>query len=256
MNKYFLNKLLPFVLSATAFCEPQRQVEVDKQNELKLDPKGEIINEITNKDITIIMNKEEIECLKTFGYLMASNAGIPSLSLNDEQLNCIFEGFKSAVKFEQTKDNFKDIVSQMGDFFKSLENKSIEKNKTSEAEFLALKDKEKDVIKTKSGLRYKVIKQATSQTNNDKITVDSEVKVDYKGQLINGFIFDKNDDVTFYVGSLIPGFQEALQLMQVGETIEAYIPSELGYKSQVVGSIPPASCLIFTITLKGLVKAK
>lgn len=216
----------------------------------------ESINYTKTNNSDKIMNKDEIEYLKTFGYLMASNAGIPSLSLTDDQLNYIFEGFKSAVKFEPTNDNFKEIVNKIGDFFKSLENKAIEKNKTAEVEFLSSKDKEKDVIKTKSGLRYKIIKPTTSQTTNNKITVDSEVKIDYKGQLINGFIFDKNDDITFYVGSLIPGLQEALQLMNVGETIEAYIPSELGYKNQVVGSIPPTSCLIFTVTLKEIVKTK
>ena len=252
MNKYILNTLIAFALSTNAFCNAQNQAVVAQTKETTVTSNSSSIN----NDTKASMNKEEIEYLKTFGYLMASNAGMPSLSLTDEQLNYVFEGFKSAVQFEQQPNNYREIVNKIGDFFKDLEIKAIEKNKASEAEFLSLKDKEKEVIQTKSGLRYKVIKSVTSQTNSEKITVDSEVKVAYKGQLINGFVFDESDEVEFYVGSLISGFQEALQLMKVGETIEAYIPSELGYKNQIVGSIPPASCLIFTITLKEIVKAK
>ncbi|NLZ68295.1 MAG: FKBP-type peptidyl-prolyl cis-trans isomerase, partial [Spirochaetales bacterium] len=65
---------------------------------------------------------------------------------------------------------------------------------------------------------------------------------------------DQGSDVTFTLGSLIPGFIEVATKMQVGEAVTAYIPPSLGYGENGTENIEPNSLLIFDIELKEIVK--
>jgi FKBP-type peptidyl-prolyl cis-trans isomerase FklB len=53
----------------------------------------------------------------------------------------------------------------------------------------------------------------------------------------------------FGVNQVIPGWVEALQLMNEGSRWKLYIPSKLGYGAQGAGPIPPHSTLIFEVEL-------
>ena len=48
---------------------------------------------------------------------------------------------------------------------------------------------------------------------------------------------------------MIAGWTEALRLMGVGSKWRLYVPSELAYGAQGVGSIPPHSVLVFDVEL-------
>jgi FKBP-type peptidyl-prolyl cis-trans isomerase len=54
------------------------------------------------------------------------------------------------------------------------------------------------------------------------------------------------------VGSVIQGWQEALQLMKVGSKWELVIPSNLAYGERATGNIPANSTLIFEVELLGI----
>ncbi|WP_439881222.1 FKBP-type peptidyl-prolyl cis-trans isomerase [Pontibacter sp. MBLB2868] len=105
------------------------------------------------------------------------------------------------------------------------------------------------VTKTASGLYYMNL---TPGTGAD-IKVGDLVEVNYIGKLTNGSIFDSSYDrgtsFPFTVGArqVIAGWDEGLQLMQVGEEARLYIPSYLGYGYRGTGSIPPNAVLIFDI---------
>ena len=106
------------------------------------------------------------------------------------------------------------------------------------------------VKKLPDGLMYRVIQPGSGpavQKDSDVVTVY------YKGQLINGKVFDRTkpeEPAQFPVGGLIPGWVEALKLMKTGDTWELVIPSDLGYGSDGAGNtIPPNQTLVFTMTL-------
>ena len=72
----------------------------------------------------------------------------------------------------------------------------------------------------------------------------------YEGTLRDGTIFDANEQAPMPVGAVVPGFSEALQLMQKGGEYRIWIPSELAYGEASPGEqIPPNSMLIFDVTL-------
>lgn len=106
------------------------------------------------------------------------------------------------------------------------------------------------VQQTESGLQYKVLEEGNGKSPKptDRVTVH------YKGMLPDGTVFDssyeRGEPVTFGVNQVIPGWTEALQLMQEGDKWELYIPYELGYGERGAGQdIPPYSPLVFEVEL-------
>ena len=117
--------------------------------------------------------------------------------------------------------------------------------------FLAEKAKEEGVVKTESGLLYKVLKEG----KGDKVQSNQRAKVSYKGTLIDGTQFDSNASATFSPTQVVKGFGEGLQLMQKGGKYILYIPAELGYGVRGGGDkIPTNSTLIFEVEVLDIVK--
>ncbi len=129
------------------------------------------------------------------------------------------------------------------------------KNKAEGEKFLSANKKKKGVITLKSGLQYKVIKQGKGK----KPQLTDQVKVNYKGTLINNTEFDssykRGKPATFRVSGVIAGWTEALQLMPVGSKWILYIPPSSAYGDKGAGRIiGPNSTLIFTIELLSIEK--
>jgi FKBP-type peptidyl-prolyl cis-trans isomerase FklB len=142
---------------------------------------------------------------------------------------------KKAKQAEANKILYKDLIAKSDSF--------LQKNKERQG-----------VIVTASGLQYEVIKMGTGP----KPTPNSEVKVQYKGSLIDGTQFDASDPkkpVQFLVKGVIKGWTEALQLMPVGSKFKLYIPQELAYGAEGAGGvIKPFSTLIFEVELLEITK--
>jgi FKBP-type peptidyl-prolyl cis-trans isomerase len=90
----------------------------------------------------------------------------------------------------------------------------------------------KDGVQTTlSQLQYKVIKPGDGPRPKDGDTV----MVHYEGRLLDGRKFDSSIDrgspqeITVAEGKIIPGWVEALQMMQVGSRYKVWVPSELAY---------------------------
>lgn len=122
-------------------------------------------------------------------------------------------------------------------------------NNSADKAFLVENAKKSGVVTTASGLQYEVLEQGTGA----KPKASDEVKVHYEGKLINGTVFDsslaRGEPLAFGLSQVIPGWTEGLQLMQEGGKYRFFIPSDLAYGSQNMGSIPPNSTLIFEVTL-------
>jgi FKBP-type peptidyl-prolyl cis-trans isomerase FkpA len=77
----------------------------------------------------------------------------------------------------------------------------------------------------------------------------STVKVNYKGYLTDGTVFDQNNGLTFNLQQVIKGWTYGIPLMRVGGKATLFIPSTLGYGSNATGKIPANSVLIFDVEL-------
>ena len=103
-----------------------------------------------------------------------------------------------------------------------------------------------------SGLRYQIIQEGTGQ----QPVAGQTVSVHYKGQLLDGTVFDssykrqKPLDFVLGQGQVIPGWDEGVSLLKVGDKARFVIPSDLAYGSRGAGGvIPPNAALIFDVEL-------
>jgi FKBP-type peptidyl-prolyl cis-trans isomerase len=109
--------------------------------------------------------------------------------------------------------------------------------------------------RTSTGLRYQVLKPGSGE----KPKPGDLVSVLYTGRLLNGTVFDQQLDpakpFSFRLsrGFVIEGWEQGLQLMQVGEKCLFIIPYELGYGTRGrAPDIPRRATLIFEVELLGI----
>ncbi|WP_163578072.1 FKBP-type peptidyl-prolyl cis-trans isomerase [Halomonas faecis] len=124
-----------------------------------------------------------------------------------------------------------------------------ERNQAEGEAFLEENAEHEGVQVTQSGLQYEVLESGDGPSPDTTSTVE----VHYEGSLVDGTVFDSSHDrgeaITFRVNQVIEGWQEALPMMQVGDTWKLFIPPELGYGAQGQGPIGPNETLIFEIEL-------
>jgi FKBP-type peptidyl-prolyl cis-trans isomerase FkpA len=100
-------------------------------------------------------------------------------------------------------------------------------------------------VTTASGV---IVQTLTAGKGNTPTDTDVAL-VDYKGTLKDGTQFDANPRAPLPVAGMIPGFTEALKLMQVGGKYRFCIPSALAYGPAGQGPIPANAILFFDVTL-------
>jgi len=132
-----------------------------------------------------------------------------------------------------------------------------EKNKREGEIFLEANKKKEGVQTLPSGLQYKVLKAGAGK----KPTTTDTVTVHYRGTLIDGKEFDssyqRGKPATFPVNGVIPGWTEALALMEEGAKWELFIPSNLAYGERGAGrEIGPNATLIFEVELISIEQKK
>lgn len=88
------------------------------------------------------------------------------------------------------------------------------------------------------------------------------VKVHYTGKLLDGTVFDSSIErgepieVTLGAGQVIPGWENALSNMSVGEKATVIIPSAQAYGERGTQGIPPYSTLVFDMEVVGVSDAQ
>lgn len=125
-----------------------------------------------------------------------------------------------------------------------------------EKAFMEKNAKVEGVITTASGLQYQIL---TPGKGGERPGPKDVVRVHYEGKLLSGKVFDssiaRGEPIEFPVDQVIPGWTEALQLMEIGSKFRLFIPSKLGYGTHGAGSvIPPNATLIFEVELIGFFK--
>ena len=110
--------------------------------------------------------------------------------------------------------------------------------------------------RTESGLYLETVEPGDGPT----VRRGQTVVVHYTGWLADGTQFDSSRDrgqpltIPIGLGQVIPGWDQGIVGMRVGETRRLVIPPELGYGDAGAGGglIPPDATLVFEVELLGV----
>ena len=140
-------------------------------------------------------------------------------------------------------------------FQKFVEGKAEREAAAQKAKEDQLEELSKGFEKTASGLRYQILEKGTGPKPNK----GQQVSVHYTGMFTDGGVFDssyqRGEPIDFPVGlgRVIAGWDEGIQLLQVGDKARFVIPSALAYGSRGAGGvIPPDATLVFDVELVGV----
>ena len=178
------------------------------------------------------------------------NSGIKNLNVED-----FVKGLSDVLNETQPAITYDEAKQVINDYFMKLQQEKLEINKKAGEEFLSINRHKAGVVELPSGLQYQVLQKGAGA----KPTATDKVKCHYHGTLINGTVFDssveRGQPAVFGVNQVIPGWVEALQLMEVGSKWRLFIPSHLAYGEHGAGEmIEPNSTLIFDVELLDVVK--
>ena len=211
--------------------------------------------------------KSELSTKQKISYGLGNNIGgslkQAGVAADDLDLKVLISAIADVLSSKDSALSSIELDAAMGEFRRMLMAKAEAKASAAAKEniaegmkFLAANKKKPGVKTTESGLQYEIIRSGNGKTPTKSDTVTTH----YKGQLLNGEVFDgsyrgkaptpSDNPISFPVGGVIAGWTEALQLMKVGDKWRLFIPSELAYKNR--GSAPvigPGATLIFEIEL-------
>jgi FKBP-type peptidyl-prolyl cis-trans isomerase FklB len=234
-------KRIPLIISAVAFCFPLLSFTIgaeEKSNpELKrfADKISYVLGLEVGRGFKESPTKIDLDI-----FMRGVEDGIQGRqpALSPQELNSVKKEFSAQVKEQRAKK-----AASLAEENHKAEEEFLEKNKT-----------KKGVVTTASGLQYIVLKEG----NGPKPQKTDKVKVNYRGNLLDGTEFDssykRGKAAILSVAGVIPGWTEALQLMNVDSKYRLFIPSKLAYGTGGAGNIiGPNAMLIFEVELLEIV---
>ena len=187
------------------------------------------------------MENQELDRLSyALGLSMGNNfraSGIETINVQDfaDGVAAVFYGSQPKMTYDEAKAEIQKYFTALE--AKQQENAKVlgEANAKAGRDFLDANGKREEVKITPSGLQYEVLKQG----EGPKPEATDRVVVHYTGKLIDGTVFDSSEErgepATFGVTQVIPGWVEALQMMNAGSQWRLFIPSDLAYGPQGAG---------------------
>lgn len=182
---------------------------------------------------------------------MSIAESLKSQKLDNLDLNLLKNGIEDVFENNTFKVNPSEANELIKSYMDEANNAAYGENKQKGIDYLKENQKRSEIKTTESGLQYEILTDAEGArpSSTDNVTVH------YHGTLIDGTVFDSSVDrgapASFGVHQVIPGWTEALQLMNVGSKYRLHIPQELAYGANPHpgGPIEPFSALIFDVEL-------
>jgi|GEM_PF-392960 FKBP-type peptidyl-prolyl cis-trans isomerase len=236
LKGYFMKHIIPTIISVIFLVSCAKDKSIDTT---QIDGSENLIDSVSYALGLDIASRLELEYEK-LNYKML-NKGIEDhvvgneFSLTDAERELVIKRYSS------------EIVPK---YRMELEKKNMREGRI----FLEENLKKSGVIKHRSGVQYKIIKDAVG----GKPKPSDLVRIHYVGKLIDGTTFDssysRGEPAVFPVNRVVPGFSQGIQLMSPGAKYQLFIPGPLGY-GQGDGPGGPMAVMIFQVELLEILSA-
>src|SRR6185369_15707749 len=191
---------------------------------------------------------EEQKTLYVIGTNVARSLSV--FSLTPAELEVVLQGLHDARAGKKADFDVTPYNQKMQELARARRKALGEKQAAAGKDYLEKAAREKNAVKTTSGMLFIPLTEGTGDSPKPTDTV----KVNYRGTLIDGTEFDssykRNQPATFPLSGVIKCWTEGLQLMKVGGKSKLVCPSDIAYGDR--GSPPtikPGSTLIFEVEL-------
>jgi len=194
------------------------------------------------------LKTEDDKTLYALGLLLANQLG--ALKLTPAELQTIEAGITDGVLKNKPLVELEAYGPKIKPFADARMAASLADEKKKGAAYLETIAAKPGVKKTESGLLIETVSAGTGKSP----VAGEKAKVNYKGTLIDGTVFDSSEKhggpygVTVG-GQIIKCWNDALVLMKVGGKAKIYCPTELAYGDRPNGEIPAGAALIFDLEL-------
>lgn len=192
-------------------------------------------------------------------YCIGTNIGIQfksqDMEINPEILmNAFYAAFggdtSHVIRLEDAQGVLMEYDKMLQEKHQTIVAKKGKQNRDKAEKFLAENKTREGVQTTISGLQYKVITEGSGK----KPGPENRVRLEYRLKLIDGAVvestFERDDEpVIMGLNQLIPGMNEALQLMPEGSKYMFWISPNLGYGDMDSPDLPAGSLLFFEVEL-------
>lgn len=179
-----------------------------------------------------VINGQEDEVSYSVGHQVGRDLVRQGVNVNSDLL---LQGILDATNKNEPLMPFEQMLDTLAAFKERIVDQAKKQNQSARImgeKFLADNATKKGVVTLESGLQYKIIKSGMGK----KPAANDQVEVSYVSKDIYGKVFDtthkggSTDSVQFKVSDVIPGWLEALQLMEEGSKWELYVPYQLAFK--------------------------
>jgi len=185
---------------------------------------------------------------------VAMSQGLAQFHLSADELSAVQEGLSDGVLGKETKVDLQEYAPKLQALAQERAKAAAAMEREAGSAVIDQAAAEDGAVKTDSGLVYKII----TKGDGPSPAATDTVKVNYKGTLRDGTVFDSSYDrgqpATFPLNQVIPCWTEGVQKMHVGGKAKLTCPPDLAYGDRPNASIPAGSTLTFEVELLDVVK--
>lgn len=179
----------------------------------------------------------------TIGHQIGSDFKRQNIEFNEQAIRQgIHDGHNDVTPLVDKKEMTTALLELKKNITNKMKKEAIERSKTRKAlekenrekgkAFMAKNQSRQGVKTMPSGLQYKVLQKGSGA----KPKLQEYVTFKYSAQTLEGIEYDssakKGGPVTYRANGVLPGFTEAIQMMQPGAKWEIYLPPEQAYGRQ------------------------
>lgn len=199
------------------------------------------------------LETDDQKTLYALGLIVSDN--LSTFNLSEADLAYVQAGITDGALHRERKVDLTAYAEKLQTMAQARAKAGAEADKIAGAAFLAKAAEEKGAVKTPAGF---VIQEITPGNGASPAATD-QVKVHYRGTLIDGTVFDSSIDrgepAEFTLDRVIPCWSQGLQMMKVGSKSRLICPAELAYGDRgAPPRIRPGSTLVFEVELLDVVK--
>jgi FKBP-type peptidyl-prolyl cis-trans isomerase FkpA len=198
------------------------------------------------------LKTEDQKTLYAVGQVMAKQLAV--LNLTPAEFKIVLQGLSDAMEGKPAQVDASTYSVKIQNMAKARRNAEGEKLAAQSKEYIEKAAKEKGAVRTESGLIYIPLKEGSG----DSPKATDNVKVDYRGTLVDGKEFDssygRGKPAQFPLNGVIKCWTEGVQMMKPGGKAKLVCPADIAYGKAGASTVPPDATLVFEVELHEIIK--